>query len=62
VGQPIDDTTRCAVLTGADADALRGPLSNANTLTHWRSGGKTFVVQPRPLLPDETGCPQPRDQ
>jgi hypothetical protein len=59
LGQPYEEQTRCAVVSGADAEALRAPLSRANQLTHWRSGGKTFVVLPRPLLPDESGCPAP---
>jgi hypothetical protein len=58
IGQPFDGgPTRCVALSGADAEALRAPLGGANQLTHWRSGGKTFVIVPRPLLPDESGCP-----
>jgi len=49
--------TRCGVVSGADL-ALVGPLlDRSNTLTPWTSGGRSWSIVVRPLLPDESGCP-----
>ncbi len=50
---------RCGAALGADARALAPLFASANTETHWRSGGKTYALRVRPLLPDETGCDDP---
>ncbi len=48
--------TRCGVVTGADLDTLMPLMSKATAISPWTSGGHTFGLQARPLLPDETGC------
>jgi hypothetical protein len=49
--------TRCGVVSGADL-AIVGPLlDRSNTLTPWTSGGHSWSIVVRPLLPDESGCP-----
>ena len=48
--------TRCGVVEGTDAATLRPLLEKANQLTPWTSGGKTYSLRVRPLLPDESGC------
>jgi hypothetical protein len=48
---------RCGVLEGADLETVRADLIGSNQLTFWRSGGKTYHLDLRPLLPDESGCP-----
>jgi hypothetical protein len=47
---------RCAVLEGADLDAVWPLAQQANTLTPWTSGGTSYSIVFRPLLPDESGC------
>ena len=49
--------TRCGVLTGEALAAVRDDLQASNQLTFWRSGGRTYQLGVRPLLPDEEGCP-----
>jgi hypothetical protein len=48
---------RCGVLSGEDARAIASLLEGANTETPWVSEGSRFSITPRPLLPDEEGCP-----
>ena len=48
---------RCGVVPGSDLGSLRPLLETANTLTPWTSGGESFGIAVRPLLPDEAGCP-----
>ena len=48
---------RCGVVSGAELTTLLPVLQASNQLTYWRSGGQTFQLTLRPLLPDETGCP-----
>lgn len=53
--------TRCAVVTGDDADVWLDELSAATQLTLWTdgSGERRFSVLPRPLLPHEDAtCPR----
>jgi hypothetical protein len=45
----------CTVLTGADQDSATKILATSPDVL-WRSGGQTYRVLPRPLLPDESGC------
>jgi hypothetical protein len=49
--------TRCAAVTGANLAKLLPAVQNSNELTVWRSGGKSYQLVLRPLLPDESGCP-----
>jgi hypothetical protein len=60
-GEPVGpgsgpSPVRCGVVDGAEAATLRPLLEKANTLTPWASGGATFNLRVRPLLPDESGC------
>ena len=59
LGRPLEGLpeVRCAVVSGEDLQALRPLLERATELTPWRSGGRTFGLAFRPLLPDESGCP-----
>lgn len=52
---PLADR-RCVVLDGADLDAVWPLAQQANTLTPWTSGGTSYSIVFRPLLPDESGC------
>jgi len=60
-GEPFRATAepamRCGVASGDDLATLRPALESANQLTYWRSGGETWSLILRPLLPDESGCP-----
>ncbi len=51
--------TRCAVLEGDALAAVLPALRQANGLTGWKSGGRTWALRLRPLLPDESGCAGP---
>jgi hypothetical protein len=48
----------CFALGGQDAEGLRPLVARANELTPWQSGGTTYWLRFRPLLPDESGCPE----
>ena len=48
---------RCSVVAGDELATLRPVLEAANQLTFVRSGGATYSIALRPLLPDESGCP-----
>jgi len=57
-GQPSQpESYRCGTVEGADLDLLLEAAQKANQLSPWTSGGKTYTVILRPLLPDESGCP-----
>lgn len=45
----------CVVATGEQATAVAAAAAEANVLTPWSSGGSTWSVTFRPLLPDESG-------
>jgi hypothetical protein len=47
---------RCGVVEGQDLDALLPEAQAANERTPWVSGGATYGLVFRPLLPDESGC------
>jgi len=51
--------TRCAVLEGDALAAVLPALQHANGLTGWKSGGQTWALRLRPMLPDESGCAGP---
>ncbi|HET9140343.1 hypothetical protein, partial [Actinophytocola sp.] len=55
-GESIGPETGCVVATGDQARAVMAAARDASAATPWRSGGKTWTVALRPLLPDETGC------
>jgi hypothetical protein len=60
-GSPTPDAPageRCGTVSGADLDALMADLRDANQLTLWDSDGETYRLFLRPLLPDESGCPE----
>jgi hypothetical protein len=46
----------CVVVTGAERDRVLAAVAGANQSTPWSSGGNTYAITFRPLLPDETGC------
>jgi hypothetical protein len=46
----------CVIANGADAQAVLSAAAKANSATPWTSGGKKWLVQIRPLLPDESSC------
>jgi len=46
---------RAGVVRGADAATLAPFLARANAMTPVTSGGKTYTLYVRPLLPDESG-------
>jgi len=47
---------RCGIAERAELAAVLDAMSQANTLTRWRSGDALYAVFPRPLLPGEAGC------
>ncbi len=51
--------TRCAVLDGGALAAILPALQQSNGLTGWKSGGQTWALRLRPMLPDESGCAGP---
>lgn len=54
---PVVPNSRCGVVTGDEATHLVAALAHANAATLWRSEGTLYALYPRPLLPDEAGCP-----
>ncbi|RSM67914.1 hypothetical protein DMB66_14420 [Actinoplanes sp. ATCC 53533] len=46
----------CVAVTGAQLDAVLGAAKNATANTPWVWASKSWSVQLRPLLPEETGC------
>jgi hypothetical protein len=46
----------CVTAAGADRDKVLAAATDANANTPWTSGGKTYLVTFRPLLPDEPSC------
>ncbi len=51
-----DPTTRCGVVEGGDLGRVLAVATQSNTLTPWKSGGRSYGMIFRPLLPDESGC------
>ena len=47
---------RCGTIEGAEFATLFPLVRESNELTRWSSGGKTYELRFRPLLPGETGC------
>jgi hypothetical protein len=48
---------RCGTITGKDLKEFLPVAQNTSWETYWRSGGSTYQLILRPLLPDESGCP-----
>ncbi len=46
----------CMTVTGDDAEMVLDAARNANVVTPWTSGGQRWLVDFRPLLPEETSC------
>ncbi|MER7168434.1 hypothetical protein ABT336_20495 [Micromonospora sp. NPDC000207] len=46
----------CVTVTGDQVRPLLDAAGKANAATPWTSGGKSWTVALRPLLPDETDC------
>jgi hypothetical protein len=46
----------CVTVTGADVDTVLAAASSANVLTPWVSGAGRWLVDFRPLLPEESSC------
>ncbi len=57
-GTPVEGQqgTRCVLVEGAQLDAVLPALRSSNAATPWTSGGATWTLRVRPLLPDESGC------
>jgi hypothetical protein len=57
-GDPLRSggTIGCVTVTGDAAKAVLAAAAGANLATPWTSGGRTWIVRLRPLLPDEKGC------
>lgn len=53
---PLAGAGECAVVEGADAEALLATLADANQLTQFEQDGAVYQAWFRPLLPHETGC------
>jgi hypothetical protein len=51
-------TLSCFTVKDQDLSSLRPLVESANELTQWRSGGERHWLRFRPLLPDESGCPE----
>ena len=45
-------------IEGDEAKTLVEALVPTNILTPWESGGESYQLWARPLLPDEGGCPE----
>lgn len=54
---PMGEDARCLTVSGDDLLTLLPLAMSANQLTLWESDGARYEVLFRPLLPDETGCP-----
>jgi len=48
----------CFTVTDQNLKKLRPLVTRANQLTPWKNETKTYWLRFRPLLPDESGCPE----
>jgi hypothetical protein len=57
-GQPVANgpEARCGSVSGDELKTLLPLVQKANELTPWQSGGTSYSLVFRPLLPDENGC------
>ncbi|MBM2620068.1 hypothetical protein JIG36_31600 [Actinoplanes sp. LDG1-06] len=46
----------CVVVSGADLDKVTSAAKKANQMTPWTADGQKYLINFRPLLPDEKGC------
>lgn len=60
LARPIEDQPllSCFTVKAPELSSLRPLVERANELTQWTSGGERHWLRFRPLLPDETGCPE----
>jgi len=60
MGQSGDPSfgTSCGTVEGADLETLLPSVQTATGISPWTSEGKVYGILFRPLLPDESGCPQ----
>jgi hypothetical protein len=59
LGEPaplLGEGWRCATVDGDDWTAVEDLASDANQLTPWTSGGRSYAIVFRPLQPGESGC------
>ncbi|GAA2589274.1 hypothetical protein GCM10010399_19200 [Dactylosporangium fulvum] len=58
VGEPAGDhpDVRCVTATGAQVTEILAAAGSANARTPWTSGGSSWSVSFRPLLPHESSC------
>lgn len=54
---PMGQDARCGTVSGDDLQMLLPMAMSANQLTPWESDGERYELLFRPLLPDESGCP-----
>jgi hypothetical protein len=61
-GAPVEISPelRCGTVDGDELQQVLDRAAEANTLTPWLSGGKPYSLIFRPLLSDESGCPDTR--
>ncbi|MBB5868910.1 hypothetical protein F4553_002289 [Allocatelliglobosispora scoriae] len=55
-GESMGLNLGCVTATGKELGRALDAAKGANTVTPWTSGGKSWTLTFRPLLPDETGC------
>ncbi len=57
-GEPLgaDTGPGCVTVTGAELQMLLAAAAETTAAARWTSDGKSWMVQLRPLLPDETSC------
>jgi hypothetical protein len=58
-GDPLQDQNgwRCGTVAGSDFSTLLPAMDKATSISPWTSNGSEFSLTFRPLLPDETHCP-----
>ena len=58
-GDPLQDDNgwRCGTVAGDDFTTLKAAVDRATSISPWTSEGSGFSLTFRPLLPDETQCP-----
>ena len=60
LGTQVGGTTfKCGVIRGDDGAKVFAAATNAGSNAIWESDDRTYLLSFRPLLPDETECPQP---
>ena len=54
--KPLKESMTCADMTATENRQLVALLPKLNQASRWRSGGRIWQLQLRPLFPHETGC------